>query len=53
MLLFACHLTNASAQSIQGGRFIGYHYFGGKDVLEEAERKKKLQETEIAAIKAA
>ena len=40
MLLFACHLTNASAQSIQGTRFIGYHYLGGK---EREERESELQ----------
>ncbi|ORX36753.1 UPF0041-domain-containing protein [Kockovaella imperatae] len=30
-LLFACHTTNAIAQTIQEGRFINYHYFGGKE----------------------
>lgn len=40
MLLFACHLTNASAQSIQGGRFLAYHYGGGR---KEEEEKKKQQ----------
>ncbi|KAI0932166.1 hypothetical protein AcW1_000641 [Taiwanofungus camphoratus] len=30
-LLFACHATNATAQTIQGGRFINYWYMGGKD----------------------
>ncbi|XP_059621338.1 mitochondrial pyruvate carrier 1 [Phlebotomus argentipes] len=29
MLLFACHMTNFTAQSVQGGRFIHYHYMGG------------------------
>ncbi|GAA5877043.1 hypothetical protein JCM16303_006145 [Sporobolomyces ruberrimus] len=28
-LLFACHLTNATAQSLQGARFL--QYFGGKE----------------------
>ncbi|GAA5923214.1 pyruvate transporter MPC1 [Sporobolomyces koalae] len=28
-LLFACHLTNATAQSLQGVRFL--QYFGGKE----------------------
>lgn len=41
MLLFACHLTNASAQSIQGGRFLAYHYGGGKK-KEEEEKAKQL-----------
>lgn len=27
MLLFACHITNFSAQMVQGGRVIHYHYF--------------------------
>jgi len=30
-LLFACHITNATAQSVQGGRFIDYWYNGGKE----------------------
>ncbi|PWN21121.1 UPF0041-domain-containing protein [Microstroma glucosiphilum] len=30
-LLMACHMTNASAQLVQGGRFVNYHYMGGKD----------------------
>ena len=30
-LLFACHATNATAQMIQGGRFVNYWYMGGKD----------------------
>ncbi|CAO1631898.1 unnamed protein product [Sympodiomycopsis kandeliae] len=30
-LLLACHATNASAQIVQGGRFINYFYMGGKD----------------------
>jgi len=28
-LLFACHVTNATAQIVQGGRFINYWYMGG------------------------
>ena len=30
-LLFACHATNATAQLIQGGRFVNYWYMGGKN----------------------
>ncbi|KZT30566.1 UPF0041-domain-containing protein [Neolentinus lepideus HHB14362 ss-1] len=30
-LLFACHATNATAQSAQGVRFINYWYMGGKE----------------------
>lgn len=41
MLLFACHFTNASAQGIQGGRFLGYHYGGGAK-REEEEKKQQL-----------
>ncbi|UZJ54232.1 hypothetical protein CBS101457_003552 [Exobasidium rhododendri] len=33
-LLLACHLTNASAQFVQGTRFIKYHYMGGKEEKE-------------------
>lgn len=31
MLLFACHITNFTAQGIQNCRFIDYNYLGGKD----------------------
>lgn len=30
-LLFACHLTNATAQTIQDARFTNYWYFGGRE----------------------
>jgi len=30
-LLFACHLCNASAQSVQGARFINYWHMGGRE----------------------
>jgi len=30
-LLFACHLTNATAQLTQGYRFVDYWYRGGKE----------------------
>jgi len=30
-LLFACHATNASAQLLQGGRFINYWYLGSHE----------------------
>ena len=39
-LLFACHTTNAVAQSVQGARFINYWYYGGR------EKKYGLQGTE-------
>ncbi|GAA5984055.1 hypothetical protein JCM11641_005581 [Rhodosporidiobolus odoratus] len=34
-LLFACHATNATAQALQGARFVQYNYFGGKDEMEK------------------
>ncbi|KAF8078639.1 hypothetical protein FPV67DRAFT_1616124 [Lyophyllum atratum] len=30
-LLFACHMTNATAQSIQDARFVNYWYNGGRE----------------------
>lgn len=30
-LLFACHATNAAAQSVQDARFVKYWYFGGRE----------------------
>jgi hypothetical protein len=30
-LLFACHFTNATAQSIQDARFVNYWYYGGRE----------------------
>ncbi|KAF8898761.1 hypothetical protein BD779DRAFT_34905 [Infundibulicybe gibba] len=30
-LLFACHMTNATAQSIQGARFVNYWHNGGRE----------------------
>lgn len=30
-LLFACHFTNATAQSIQEARFVNYWYNGGRE----------------------
>ncbi|WWC89410.1 uncharacterized protein L201_004334 [Kwoniella dendrophila CBS 6074] len=38
-LLFACHATNAAAQTVQEGRFINYWYFGGR------ENKKPIEST--------
>ncbi|KAG5669934.1 hypothetical protein PVAND_000223 [Polypedilum vanderplanki] len=49
MLLFACHFTNATAQSIQGGRFIAYHYLGGKERLEREEAAREKVEEIIKA----
>lgn len=41
LLLFACHLTNFSAQSVQGGRFINYHLLGGKKAAIAASEESK------------
>ncbi|TFK41175.1 hypothetical protein BDQ12DRAFT_646996 [Crucibulum laeve] len=30
-LLFACHLTNATAQTVQDARFVNYWYNGGRE----------------------
>lgn len=30
-LLFACHLTNATAQSVQEFRFVNYWHMGGRE----------------------
>jgi len=30
-LLFACHLTNSTAQSVQDARFVNYWYNGGRE----------------------
>ncbi|KAJ7642906.1 UPF0041-domain-containing protein [Mycena rosella] len=30
-LLFACHLTNATAQAVQETRFVNYWYYGGRE----------------------
>jgi mitochondrial pyruvate carrier 1 len=49
MLLFACHFTNASAQSIQAGRFVGYHYFGGKEVAEAQAKTDAITQNVIEA----
>ena len=34
-LLFACHLTNTSAQLVQEARFVNYWYMGGKEAKEK------------------
>ncbi|KAG5647972.1 hypothetical protein DXG03_007006 [Asterophora parasitica] len=54
-LLFACHATNATAQSIQEARFVNYWYNGGREkklALEggsEAPAPGKVTEAVIAA----
>lgn len=37
MLLFGCHITNFSAQAMQGSRFVHYNYLGGDK--EKTEKK--------------
>ncbi|XP_053659055.1 mitochondrial pyruvate carrier 1 [Anopheles marshallii] len=37
MLLFACHITNFTAQGMQGARFIEYHHMGGKERSQKAQ----------------
>lgn len=49
LLLFACHFTNASAQSLQGGRFIGYHYLGGKEAIEQQAKKDEVMQKVLDA----
>ncbi|CAD6993819.1 unnamed protein product [Ceratitis capitata] len=34
MLLFACHLTNATAQTVQGIRFVNYEFLDKKNVAQ-------------------
>jgi hypothetical protein len=38
-LLLACHTTNATAQSVQGYRFLNYWNFGGKEQKEQEREK--------------
>jgi len=42
-LLFACHATNATAQGVQGARFVNYWYMGGKDRKEAAPKAAEVQ----------
>uniref|UniRef100_A0A182UI38 Mitochondrial pyruvate carrier n=1 Tax=Anopheles melas TaxID=34690 RepID=A0A182UI38_9DIPT len=37
LLLFACHITNTTAQALQGARFIEYHHMGGKERMQKAQ----------------
>lgn len=54
-LLFACHFTNATAQSVQDARFTNYWYFGGREkklgLTQESEHEAtgKVTEAVIAA----
>lgn len=42
LLLFGCHLTNFTAQGVQGSRFINHTYLGGN--------KKQLENEKEAAV---
>ncbi|KAH6898361.1 hypothetical protein B0T10DRAFT_105985 [Thelonectria olida] len=35
-LLFACHFVNEGAQLTQGYRYMNYHYWGGKEQMQQA-----------------
>lgn len=52
-LLFACHFTNAGAQLTQGYRYLDYHYWGGKQRLEEAAETSKVATTPPQAVERA
>lgn len=51
MLLFACHVTNSTAQALQGSRYIYYNVMGNefvpdvKKVEEEKKEETKKDET--------
>ena len=52
-LLFACHATNATAQSVQGLRYLNYWYNGGKEKQEAtriADVVQPAQEEVVAAV---
>jgi len=59
-LLLACHVVNESAQLIQGGRYLSYWQFGGREKLlksqpleavKEAAKKTEQKITDIAVTK--
>lgn len=51
-LLFACHATNASAQSLQEVRFVNYWHRGGREKKLEAAQEALLDGPVTQAIKA-
>lgn len=51
-LLFACHATNATAQSVQEVRFVNYWYRGGRDRKLEAAEQGSSEGAVTQAIKA-
>jgi len=54
-LLFACHVTNTTAQFTQGYRFVNYWHLGGKDkkMLEAAPSPDAVKGKVTEAVKAA
>lgn len=56
-LLFACHLTNATAQSVNDARFVKYWHMGGREeklgLTQTPETENKFEEGKVTeAIKA-
>jgi len=52
--LFACHATNATAQSIQEFRFVNYWYNGGREKKLEEQAARAAEEGSVTqAVKAA
>ncbi|KAF8640820.1 hypothetical protein AX17_000469 [Amanita inopinata Kibby_2008] len=54
-LLFACHFTNAAAQSMNDARFVNYWYMGGREKklgLQSNEDKLVTQETVVEVAQA-
>lgn len=43
MLLFGCHITNFTAQSIQGGRCLEYNYLGGSKRAQQQQQASEEQ----------
>lgn len=57
-LLFACHITNACAQSVQDVRFVKYWHYGGREeklsLMEKAGESAQAVEGKVTeAVKAA
>lgn len=50
-LLFACHSTNALAQSVQDIRFVNYWYRGGREKKLALKEEDKTPATQISVTK--
>jgi hypothetical protein len=48
-LLFACHATNATAQTLNDARFVRYWYMGGRDnkIAQDLSNKKLEPDTKL------